>query len=171
MTKGFELNKRRIGLGILFFVILCMASLWIMTKPELVIEDSWVSKVFIKSIGLIGFVYGLLMFYSLLILIFTKKKGIIISSQYLIDYSRYESIGKIEFKEILAVNRIQKYTLEIVLKEPVFQSRQLKGLQKILLFANNWNYKKSIVISTALLYCDRNELEEFIIKGIENSKI
>lgn len=170
MTIDFELNKRRIGLGILFFVIVCMASLWIMTNPELVIEDSWGIHVFIKTIGLIGFVYGLLMFYSYLILICSKKKGVIISSQYLIDQSKYESIGKIEYKEILAVNRIQKYTLEIVLKEPIFQSRQLNGLQKVLLFANNWNYKKSIVISTALLCCDRNELEESILKGIKNSK-
>ena len=80
----------------------------------------------------------------------------------MIDNSRYESFGKIEWKKISKIQRIEKYSIELFLNKSVFEDRKINLLKKFLLFMGNWNYKKSIIISSVALDCSVEELYEEI---------
>jgi len=103
-----------------------------------------------------------MLLYGFSSLLFKGREALLISDGYLMDHSRYESVGKIHFSEIKQVRKVGKYSLNIELKEPLFSSRKLNFLQKALHIATNWHFRNSIVISTAMLSCERDELAKAI---------
>ena len=170
MAVDFLFSKKRIWLGIIFFLILNIVSIWFIINPEIFIRNFLMKKWHIQVLGFLGVIYTLMMLYSFVILIFRKQKAFIISECFLIDNTKFESIGKIYFSEIDKIKRLKKYSLEIVLKEPILQSKKLNFLQKILHITNNWNYKNTIIVSSALLNCDVDVLESSIISAMNKCK-
>ena len=164
---SFQYNKRRIVFGVFFFVLFSVFGLWLIFEPEIFIRNFLMKKAHIQLLGILAFLYSIFMLYSFVILLFNRKVAFIISDNYLIDNSRYESIGKIHFSKIHEVKRNKKYSLKIVLKEPVFKLKRLNILQKILLMANNWSPNSSIIISSALMDCDVKVLETTIMSSID----
>jgi hypothetical protein len=167
---SFRYNKKRIGFGLVFFIVLNVIGIWFIVEPEIFIRNFLMKEEHIQLLGILSFLYSLLMLCSYIILLFNKKEAFIISDNYLIDNSRYESIGKIHFSEIHKVKRVKKYSLEIVLKESVFKNKRLNILRKILLMANNRNFKNSIIISSALMNCERKVLEATILSYMDRYK-
>lgn len=84
--------------------------------------------------------------------------------------SKYESLGKIYWSEITKIKRVKKQYLRITFRKPIFETRNVFFLKKFLLFMQNWDYKNSIIISSALLECDIDYLEDKILKGYRNYK-
>ena len=93
-----------------------------------------------------------------------------VNKAFIIDNSRYESLGKIEWQNISKIERIKKKSIEIFVNESVFKNRKLNLIKKFLMFMGNWNYKKSIIISSALLDCSIEELYENITKSYKSYK-
>lgn len=169
VVNKFLLDKNKVFLGVVFLIIFDILAIWLMCIPEFfkgnIIMIDWFRPIF----GVIGFLYSSILLYGHIVLLFRNKEAFIIADHYLIDNSRYESVGKIYYNEINMINRLNKNGLEIVLKEPVFKSRKLYFIQKFLLIFNNWNYKNSIIVSCALLNCERNVLEKLILDAIKNT--
>lgn len=127
-------------------------------------------KEYIFSLGIIGIIYNSVAFFSLLKL-FSRKEAIVFTDKYLIDHSRYESLGEIEWKEITKIERLKKYSIEVTLRKNYLSHRKIKLIKKFLLYMHNWNYNKSIIISSALLDCGTNDLFNLMTEAYENSKL
>ena len=169
MSTRFFLNKKRIAFGLILFIFFNAISIWFINEPEIFIRNFLMKKEHIQIIGFLLFIYSLIMLYSSIILLLRKKEAFIISDSYLIDNSRFESVGKVYLNEIKEVKRIKKHSLKIVLKESIFKSKRLNLLKKIAFVANNGNTKNSIVVSSALLNCDIKTLEKSILVAINRA--
>jgi hypothetical protein len=124
---------------------------------------------YIQILGIIGVLYFSPLFYSFLKL-FSRKNAIKITDEYLIDYSKYESFGKIEWKNISKIQRLKKESIELFINKSFFQNRKMNLLEKFLVLMHNWSYKRSIIISSALIDCNIEELYEDITIAYEKHK-
>lgn len=168
IIKKFFFNKKRIGFGIIVFLMFNIISIWFIREPAIFIRNFLMREKHIQTIGILAFVYTLLMLYSFIVLLFRNKVAFVIADSYLIDNTKFESVGEIHFSEISKVKRVKKYSLEIMLKEPVFKSKRFNLLKKITHISNNWNYKNTIIVSSALLLdCERNDLEKVILAAMK----
>jgi hypothetical protein len=171
MSNRFYFNKKRVGFGVAVFAVLNVVSICFIIYPEIFIRNFLMKKEAIQIVGFLSFIYSLLMFYSFLVLLFRKKEAFIISEDYLVDNSKFESVGKVYFSEIMKVKRLNKNSLEITLKAPIFNSKKLNFIKKVICMLNNWNYKNSIIISSALLDCDIKSLEKDVLEAWESYKV
>jgi len=169
MELEIKFRKERITFGIIFFLIMFTFSFFFIMKPEIFIRNVFMKEFHIQIIGIIGIVYFSVLFISFLKL-YSTKYAISITEEFIIDNSRYESLGKIEWQNISKIERIKKKGIEIFVNDTVFQNRKLNLIQKFLMFMGNWNYKKSIIISSALLDCSIEELYENITKTYQSHK-
>ncbi len=145
------------------FILFIIVSVLLIAEPENFLRNIFSKKIYIQITGFASLLYNGLMLYSFVILLFRKNEALTTSDCHLIDNSRFESMGKICFGEIIKVEKIGKSSLKIVLKKSAFESRRLSILKKIALTANNWDYKNSIIVSSSLLLdCDRDDLKRAI---------
>jgi hypothetical protein len=157
MIKEYKFNKERILLGVFFLLLMLFFSFNFLLEPDKFITNVFTKKEKFQIFGIIGvFLFSASIFSSLKIL--KRKYAIQITDEFLIDNSKYESFGKIEWKNISKIQRIEKYSIELFLNESVFKDRKINLIKKFLLFMYNWNYKKSIIISSAVLNCSVEEL-------------
>ena len=117
---------------------------------------------YIQLIGLVSLVFNSALLYSFL-KILPREYAIIITDDFLIDNSKYDSIGKINWKGISKIQRLKKRNIELFLDKNILRNKKRNWLKKFIAFMTNWNYKKSILISSALLDCSFEELFESII--------
>lgn len=160
MIKEYKFNKKRILLAIFVLLLMLLLSIYFLLEPEKFIKKTFSKKEQIQVltiIGIIGFFLYSASIFSLL-KILPRKYAIQITDEFLIDNSKYESFGKIEWKNISKTQRIKKYSIELLLNESIFNERKNNLLKKFLLFMGNWNYKKSIIISSSILDCNVEEL-------------
>lgn len=149
-------KKEKVLVGIFFSLLMLLFSISFLIKSEIYTRNFYMDK-YIRFIGIIGILYFSGLFYSILKL-FSQKYAILITNEYLIDNSRYESIGKIEWKNISKIQRIKRKSIELVVNKNVLKNRKVNPLEKFLLFMHNWNYKDSIIISCNLIDCDIEDL-------------
>ncbi|WAC02902.1 hypothetical protein N7U66_04985 [Lacinutrix neustonica] len=123
---------------------------------------------YIQIIGIIGIAYFSTLLYSFL-RILPRKYAILISDDFLIDNSKYESLGKIRWCDISEIQRFKKNNIELTLNKTVFKTKKRNLLKRFLTFMHNWNYKKNILISSALIDCNLEELFETISVAYEKT--
>jgi hypothetical protein len=170
MRTVFHLKRKRIATGILFFIIACFISTLFLFHPEIFLRNKWMKIYHIQTLGVLGIIYSLIMLWSFSALIFRKKAAFIIADSYLIDHSKFESFGKIQYHDIQHVERIKKHSLAITLREPLTYWKRLNLLQKAAFLANNWTFNKRIVVSAALIECDISVLEKAIVDAIKRQE-
>jgi hypothetical protein len=163
MNKKVFFNRKKVLLALLFFIVYNAISIWLIYYPERFVRNFVIKKEYVQFFGVLSFIFSLTMAYTFVVLVFRRGEALEISDDYLIDNSRFESVGKVYFTEISKVKRKDKNIIEIILKEPVFKSKKLNYIQKIVCILTNWNYKYSIIISSALLDCDIEGLEKDIL--------
>ncbi|MDK2772970.1 MAG: hypothetical protein KYX68_12200 [Flavobacterium sp.] len=169
MDLEIKFRKKRITFGIIFFLIMFTFSIFFILKPEIFIRNVFMKKFHIQTLGIIGIVYFSALFISFLKL-YSRKYAIRITEEFIIDNTRYESLGKIEWQNISKIKRIKKSSIEIFVNESIFKNKKLNILKNFLLFMGNWNYRKSIIISSALTNSDIEELFKNITKAFEAYK-
>lgn len=169
MLTIVKFEKKKIVFAIVLFITVFIVSIWYIIEPEIFVRNFLMKPEHILIIGTISFINSITVIYSL-IYIFFKDIAIIISEDYLEDYSKYESLGKIHWDEVIKIKKIKKTSLEITLKKSVFERVNISLLKRFLLFMWNWNYGKSIIISSALLDCSIDELEKLISTAFKNYK-
>ncbi|MFT7250866.1 MAG: hypothetical protein ACI9FW_000583 [Flavobacterium sp.] len=167
MIKDYKFDKKRILLGVFISICMIMFSILFLLKPEVFIRNIFMQTELIQILGITGLAYFLAIFYSV-IKLFPRKYAIQITDEFLLDNSKYESLGKIRWQNISKIERIKKKGIQIFVNESVFQNVKLNILEKFLLFMGNWNYKKSIIISSAFIDCNIEELYENIILAYKN---
>lgn len=169
MDLEIKFRKERIILGIMISLLMFTFSFYFILKPEIFIRNVFMKILHIQILGIIGIVFFSALFFSIIKLYF-RKYALLITEEFIIDNSRYESLGKIEWQNISKIKIIKKKSIEIFVNESVFQNRKLNVIKNFLLFMENWNYKKSIIISNAFLDCNIEELYEKIIVTYESYK-
>jgi len=167
---SFTFNRKRIVLGIVFFLFFSIIALWIIIEPKAFIRKVFMVQEYALLLGSFQLTYSLLMIYAYISLLLSKKEALVIRDSCLVDNSRFESLGKINFDEISEVKKFKKNSILITLKKPILK-RRISTLKKIVLIMNSWKTKNSIVISTALLHnCNQDTLEKLILQAIKKKK-
>lgn len=138
-------------------------------KPEDFVNHFFATESKIIITGLIFEVFFIPLLFSF-IYILPGKVALVITDNYLIDRSRYESLGKIYWSEIAKIRVVKKTYLRITFKKPIFKERKIFFLKQILLFMLNWKYKDSIIITTGFLECDIDYLKNEILSAYRNYK-
>lgn len=164
MRKEFKFRTSKKLLAILFFLLFIILSLWLLSEPEKFIRNQFMKKSHILLLGGVGLLSSFFYLCSF-VMILPSKIAIVITKDYLVDNSRYESLGKIYWSEIYKIKRLNKNSIQITFKDLNLKNRKISILKRILLFLTNWNYKESVIISSALLDCSIDELEKAIRSG------
>ena len=169
MIKKIKFRKVKILLGAFISLLLFLSSFYFLLKPEFFIRNVFTKVIIIQILGVIGMIYFLALFYSILNL-FSRKYAIIITDEFLIDNSKYESFGKVDWNTILRIEKFKKKSIQIFVDENVIKNQKMNILENFLVLMHNWNYKRSIIISNALLDCSIEQLYEEIILAHEKHK-
>ncbi|WP_026979235.1 STM3941 family protein [Flavobacterium tegetincola] len=159
----------RVFIGIFFAIIMICLSIWLISVPKIFIRNVFMKEWHIITLGIISILYFIVLLYSLLNILF-RPYGIIISEKYFNDNSKYEAIGEIKWDKVSKIKRIKKTSIQIFFKENIINEVNNHLLKKILLMIHNWDYKNSIIISSALLECDIEFLEEKIVKAYKKAR-
>jgi hypothetical protein len=168
MIKIIKFKKRKVLLGIVFFAIYFAIVLYFIINPEGMMEHIHSkNKKIVQIPFLIVSVFPFLMLYSFLRILF-RKKAIIITKEYLIDNSKYESIGKIKWKDISKIKRVKKNNIQIFLNPIRIKTNPLKTFIRFI--GPNCEFRKSILISDTLLDCSIEELYKTISKTYKEYK-
>lgn len=163
MNKEIKFKKNRIFLGILLFSLMFSVSIYFLINPEIFLRNVFMR---VEHIQTIGIVYFSVLLYSFL-KILPRKYAIQITDDFLIDNSKYESLGKIKWKDISEIQKLKKRNIELIL---IKDMPKINLLKKFLSIMHNWNYKKSILISSALIDCSIDDLFETISVNHKNNK-
>ncbi|MFK8104054.1 MAG: STM3941 family protein [Saprospiraceae bacterium] len=170
MHKEFKFRRGRILLGLTFFVLQLLLYISFLLNPEIYIRNVFIAERGIQIIGIIGFIYSSAVVFSF-VSILPRKRALRITDEFLVDHSKYESLGKISWKDIISVQRLKKNNVEVSLHPVVFKSKKSNLVKRFLRFMHNWNPKKSILISSALLDVSIEELFETILLTYEKNKL
>ena len=149
MNKKIKFKKNRILLGILFFSLMLFTSICFLVNPELFLRNVFMKVKHVQLIGIIGIIY----FSSLLFSFFKilrRKYAIQITDDFLIDNSKYDSFGKIKWSDITKIQKLKKRSIEVFIKRDLYKTKKRNLFKRFLCFMSNWNYNKSIIISSAL---------------------
>lgn len=168
MTKEIKFKKSRVVYGMVFSMTMLCFSIWLIEDPDLFIRNQWIKAGNIRTLGVVGSIYFALLVCSF-ISIYPKKIAIIISNEYLIDHSKFESLGKINWCDISSIQRIKKTSLEIRFKESIFKNKKINFFKKVLHFMHNYKPNDTVIISSALLNCSIEELYKSINYAFKNS--
>jgi hypothetical protein len=170
MRKEIKFRKEKIWFGIFFYAILLSIFISFILIAEIYVRNIFMTEKSIKVIGIIGVIYSSSVLYSFIRLV-SRKYSIQITDDSLIDNSKYESLGEIKWKDISKIQRFKKNNIELILNKTVFETGKRNYLQRFLTFMHNWNYKKSTLISSALIDCSIEELFETVSVAYEKNKL
>lgn len=155
MNKIIKFKKRKVLLGIVLFAFYFAIALYFILSPDEMMEHIHSeNKKLVQIQFLIVSIFPFLILHSFLRILF-KKKAIIITKEYLIDNSKYESLGKIKWEDISKIKRVKKRNIQIFLNPRKIKTNPLKTFTR---FLTNWEYRNSILITDALLDCTIDEL-------------
>ena len=170
MESVININKWRVLYGITFCIIMLGISIWFISEPKIFVRNVFMREWHIILLGVVVLISFLALLYSFLRII-SKSYGIIITEEYFIDNSRYEAIGKIKWNEVSKIQRIKKTSIQIFFKKNLSERINNNLLKKFLLMMHNWDYKNSIIVSSALLECDINYLEKKLVQAYKKAKL
>jgi hypothetical protein len=165
-----KFKKSKIFYGIILYMILIFFSVLFITEPKIFIRNVFMKEWNIILLGVISSIYFMIQLFSFFY-IAMKRNGIIINNEYFIDNSKYEAIGKVKWNEVSNIKRIKKTGIQIFFKENLNKRLDINFIQRFLLIMHNWDYKNSIIISSALLECDVDCLEKNFVKAYKKSKL
>ena len=170
MEERINFDKKRIILGILLAIVFLRLSVWFILEPERFMRNFMSSETKNVVFGIVASIFFLAGLFSIVMLL-PRKCALIIGEEYIIDRSRYEAIGKIRWDEISKIQRLKKKSIQFFFKDGKrIQSPNDNLLKRFLRWSHNWEYKKSIIISSAFLECDIDTLEMKIKKAYRRSR-
>ena len=166
MLKVIYFNKKTLLFRYFALSLIVLLSIYIFINPEVLTNEKYNFPLLNRII------FSFMAFYSLALLysnfkIFKRKFALKIDEEYLCENSSYDSIGIIKWEDIYEVKIINKRNIEIILNKDIIKYSNRNIFIKFLLYMKNWNYKKSIIISTANLNCERDEIYNSLIKAIK----
>ena len=153
MNCEIKFKKTRVVLAIILLLILLCLSIWFIVNPKIFIRNFLMTERHIIVLGLIGVITYIPFLFSF-ITILPRKVAFTITDNYLMDRSKYESLGRISWGDVAKIKRIEKRSLRITFKKPIFENKKMFFVKRFLLFMRNWDYKDSIIISSVHLECD-----------------
>lgn len=169
MYKEIKFKKNRILLGMLFLTLMLFASISFLINPEIFLRNIFMKVRHVQLLGIIGIVYFSALLFSFFIII-RRKYAIQITDNFLIDNSKYESLGKIKWADITKIQRLKKRSIEVFIKRDIYKTKKRNLLKRFLEIMSNWNYKKSIIISSALTDRSIEDLFEDITRTYRANK-
>lgn len=145
-----------------------LASILFMLNPEIFLRNVFSKENTVRIIGIVICIYSSCLIFSFVNLL-SRKYAVCITDEFLIDNSKYESIGKIKWSDILKIQRLKKRNIKITINETRFKSEMNNPIKRFLRFMHNWDYKNSVLISSALLDCSIQELTENISTALQKN--
>jgi hypothetical protein len=167
-----KLDRKKLLFINLIVFIFGLLSFFFIFFPETLKSSLFRSEIIIRIIGVIGFPMSFLVSISYVIKLFDKNVGLVITDDFLVDNTVYESNGKIFWQDIFDVHKT-KNNFELILSDKAQKTRnnELNSLKKIILIIKHWQYKDKIFINSSTLKCTKAELEKYIYTAWRNSKL
>ncbi len=173
----FYFDKKRIILIIATLLVFSAGAVWFIKDSEMfmkvfLIKAFFKKKEYFQLFGYVSLLSGLVMIYAYIMLLFRKKEALIIAGDYLIDNSKFESVGKIHYNEIKKIKKFKKYNVELVLKDEVLNLKKLNFLQKVVFWLNHWYSQRfSVFITCAhIRHCNRDQLYNILTESYQKWK-
>lgn len=157
MNQEIKFKKWRILLGVAVLLFLLTVSISFILAPENFLRNKYSSTVYIQIIGVFMAVFSVSQIVSY-VLILNRTNAIIITDKCLIDRSKYESLGEINWSDISKISRLKKNTIQVHLSEAYLKRNSMNPYKVFLRMMTNWNYKGSIIISSTFLHIGIDEL-------------
>ena len=107
MISSYSFNRRKIVLGVLFFMTCVFISILFIIKPNAFVRNFLMKEYLIQILGIITLIYNLTMLIWFIVLLFQKKEGFVVTDAYLIDNSKFVSLGKIFLNDVSEIRRIK----------------------------------------------------------------
>lgn len=161
MNKNIPFKRIKIIYAVVVSLIMLFASIWLIKDPDIFLRNKWMKELHIRTLGFIGLIFFASLGYSFISL-FTRKTAIIVTNDYLVDLSRFESLGKIYWHEITNVQKSKNNNIEISVVDSVFENSETSFFKKYLRFMNGSKTRGGILVSSALLDCSYEEIYETI---------
>ena len=168
-----EISKKKIillllgGIGFVFFSILFII------KPTDFVNSIIHSQKMIFIAGIAGLIFFGLGIIMLFIKLFDKNPGLIIDEEGIIDNTNSGSVGFIKWSDITEVTTKKIASTELILlqvKNPEEYISKANRLKKLSLKQNINNYGTPITLTSVVLQCSFNELEEIILESYKKYK-
>lgn len=166
-------NRGKIGGLIFFLCLLNFISAFMIFNPDLFISTFTKNSLFIFIVGILCFIHSFLMIISNILVLINKEAAVVITDSELIDNSNYESLGAIEWSDIVKIETFSTYSgkymeLTIGNKEKYLKKYKKNLLKRYLIFMNNWKPRETIILNSRKLNCTFEELESSIVTRWRN---
>ena len=172
--ERIEIGKSKIKIFIMLLICAVMAyvSFCLFENAEHYTSYIFRNTIFIKISGLVGSVFCVLGFITLLVKSFEKKAGLVIDNCGITDYSNAISIGLIKWEDIQSIrntNVMSTKFLIIDVKNQEYYLNKIENKFKLTLMKSNIKlYGTPITINSSTLNCSFNELEKILRTAFEN---
>lgn len=161
VERKFLINKRKLLTKTLFTILFFLGAIAFILKPEWFLLNVFVKPHHILILGIFSSVYFAVLLFSYFHLLMRKNLlALAINNDFILDNSRYESLGKIYWSEISGIKKINKGCIEISLVDMGSKHKKMPVLKRFLLFMSNWNYKRSIVVHNNWIDFSAEDLEK-----------
>lgn len=166
-------SREKIGSLIFFLFILNIISAFMIYNPDFFVSNFLKNSLLIFIVGILSFLHSFILIISNILVLVNKQEAIIITNSELIDNSNYESLGAIEWDDIVKIETFSPYSgkyieLTIKNKKKYFKKNILK---RYLIFMNNWKPTDTIILNSRKLDCSFEELETLIMTEWKNYNI
>ena len=161
-----SISKRKIILNILGSIGFIVAGIWMVISEEK--SESF------QILGIIGVIFFGATFIVGIKKLFQKNSGLIIDSKGITDYTNSNSIGFIDWKDIIDVRTIEVMSIKFVLIDLKNSEKYIKkaenSLQSKLMRKNLKDYGSPITLTSTTLNCSFKKLEKLILNEFERNK-
>jgi hypothetical protein len=171
--KTIKINNLKLIYLLIIYSIFFKLSLAFILCPDMFVSVLFRNKYILFLIGIISLPIMFLYSISYLLMYLDKKSGMIVTDEYIIDNSQYESLGKIMWKDVKGITKDNKNLVLIMKNKPEYIKKlNLNVFKKTLIFFKNWSYKTTIILNNSTLDCKQEEFEKIIYSAWEdfNSK-
>jgi len=173
VCKTIKLNRKGLFINIVLLVIANVITFYMILNSEKFVSTFFRNKEFIFVVGILGFIYFLILLIARCFILINTEDAFIINEKFMVDNTTYESLGKIKWDDIQSIETKNTFNnnkyIEIKMKSGYrfLEAHKLNFFQRILIFMKNWNYKSTIIISHKFLKIKFQDLESIINKCFE----
>ena len=167
-------SKKKILLLILGLLVFIIIEIPLIMNPEKYVSTLFRNPLFIRVTSIIGFIFCSFVLIAFIKVVLSRKLGLAINNEGIIDNSSYISKGLIKWDDIVSIKRIDVMSTKFLLigvKNPEkYVDNETSKIKKRLLQSNLKKYGTPITISSTTLEYDFDRLEEVLLSSYNEYK-
>ena len=167
-------SKKKILLLIFGLLVFIIIEIPLIMNPERYVSTLFRNPLFIRITSIIGFVICFITLIVFVKVVLSRKLGLTINNDGIIDSSSYISKGLIKWDDIVSIKRIEVMSTKFLLigvKNPErYVDNETNKIKKRFLQVNLKKYGAPITISSTTLEYDFEKLEKVLLNAYKEYK-